>query len=469
MGSVSHPGLNNRHTQAKSMHYPYFGSESPISNHTRHAVPGIVRVMPSAVAKTTPKSIPNPLTHEEQAMCERVAARLHADLSVLVGQLPESARNGSGMSKHLDIVRNTTQRVAHALRDPSPSIQTLVKLPGTKGLEQLLATMREAGLKPQSIELAQIAVSQFEQLISNLAGSHTKLINRINAPGTTSSDSTLGSIEQRRAVFESAIGVTGRSAQTSISLYAFRRSPENPEVLQRALASGLIQTTVMPGGMPVVIRAGDTLQWDDPENRSFDLLDDSKPEGNTPQALLKEFTTHPLPTVSSQGRSDNLIQVIDPADLDGPQTIDVITAMRSNHPFSDPQTGKMTLDEVWSLVNCPTAQLVFDIYLHRELERLVRPAIDAQLWYPNLSSPGGQRWITRYPSPPRLELLGEGISRAQTKLHPRHGELTGLFFDRLGWDPSEYVGFRCEVIYPVWRAGYCMSFLPTDAQTQYDD
>lgn len=449
------------------MNHPYFGPQTPISNHTRVPAQGIVRVMPDVSLQTKPKSIPKPLSSDEHALCERVAARLHADLAALVQQLPESAQSGSGMAKHLDIVRNTTQRVVHALRDQTPSVQTLVKLPGTKGLEQLLSAMQAAGLTKNTIELAQIAVAQFEQLITTLAGSHTKLIARINAPGTIDTETPLGAQDQRRALFESAIAVTGRSAQTAISLYAFRRSPENPEVLQRALASGLQQTTIVPGGMPVVIRAGDTLQWDDPGNRSFDLLDDSKPEGNTPQALIKEFTTHPLPTVSSQGSADNLVQVIDPAQLDGPQTLDVITAARSNHPFTDPQTGRMTLDEVWSLVNCPTAQLIFDVYLHRELERLVRPAIDAQLWYPNLSSPGGQRWITRYPSPPRLELLGEGIARAQTKLHPRHAELTNLFFDRLGWDPSEYVGFRCEVIYPVWRAGYCMSF--QSAEPQHDE
>jgi hypothetical protein len=426
----------------------------------------MVRVMPDAAVTPKSRSIPKPLTSDERALCERVASRLHADLGSLVAQLPESAQSGSGMAKHLGIVRNTTQRVAHALRDQSPSTQTLVKLPGVKGLEQMIEAMQSAGVTKQTTELAQVAVGQFEQLINTLAGSHTKLAARINAPDSADTQHSLGSIEQREALFKSAIGVTGRSAQTAISLYAFRRSPENAGVLQRALASGLLQTTIVPGGMPVVIRAGDTLQWDDPENRSFDLLDDSKPEGNTPQALIKEFTTHPLPTVSSQGRADNLVQVIDPAELDGPQTLDVITAARSNHPFTDPQTGGMTLDEVWSLVNCPTAQLIFDVYLHRDLERMVRPAIDAQLWYPNLSSPGGQRWITRYPSPPRLELLGEGVTRAQTKLHPRHGELTRLFFDRPGWDPGEYVGFRCEVIYPIWRAGYCMNFQPVQSADQ---
>ncbi len=436
------------------------GKQSLISGHTPIAPEVKVRVMPGTAINMRTKSPPKPLSADERALCDRVATRLHAHLGALVEQLPEAAQTGSGMAKHLDIVRNTTQRVMHALKDQSPNSQTLVRLPGTKGLEQMLKAMKGAGLEPESIELAQVAVDQFDQLIDTLAGSHTKLVARIEAAGTIDAESSLGSIEARRALFQSAIGVTGRSAQTGVSLYAFRRSPENPEVLQRALASGLIQTTIIPGGMPIVIRAGDTLKWDDPSNRSFDLLDDSQPKGNTPQALLKEFTTHPLPTVSSQGSADNLVQVIDPATLDGPQTLDVITAARSNHPFTDPQTGKVTLDEVWSLVNCPTAQLIFDVYLHRDMERMLRPAIDSQLWYPNLSSPGGQRWITRYPSPPRLELLGEGIGRAQTKAHPRHAELTRHFFDRLGWDPTQFVGFRCEVLYPIWRAGYCMSFQP---------
>lgn len=401
-------------------------------------------------------------------MCDRVADRLHADLSHLVSLLPNAAQNGSGMSKHLDLVRNTCQRVIHAIRDQSPSAQTLVKLPGVKGLEQMLVAMRKAELPIESIELAAIAVSQFDQLINSLAGSHTKLANRINAVGTIDAESTLGSVESREALFHAAINITGRSAATSISLYAFRQSPENPDVLQRAIASGLLQTTVVPGGMPVVIRAGDTLQWDDPDNRTLDYLDDSKPMGNTPDALLKEFTTHPLPTVSSQGSADNLVQVIDPANFTGPQTLDVITAARSNHPFRDPKTDELTLDEVWSLVNCPCARLLFDIYLHRDLERMVRPKIDSQLWYPNLSSPGGQRWITRYPSPPRLELLGEGIAHASTGSHPRHSELTATLFDRVGWDASEFVGFRCEVAFPIWRAGYCMSFHPVDLESATD-
>lgn len=399
-----------------------------------------------------------PLSADESALCERVAGRLHADLGRLVGQLPLPAQSGSGMSRHLDVVRNTTQRVAHALRDVSASVQTLVKLPGVKGLEQLLEAMGKAGLDTGDIELAQVAVRQFDQLIETLAGSHAKLIGRITSASDGEPMTALAAREARQMLFESAVGVTGRRAEASISLYAFRRSIGNPEMLQRAIASGLLQTTVMPGGMPVVIRVGDTIEWDDPEKRSVRLLDDSTPHGRTPEALLRAFTTHPLPTVSTQGRADNMVQIIDPAGLDGPQTLDVITGARSDHPFIDPRTGRLNLDEVWSLVNCPCRRLLFDVYLHRDIERLVRPRVEALMWYPNLSSPGGQKWLTRFPSQPRLELLGEGIGNARAASHARHPELTRTLFDRVGWNPGEFVGFRCEVEYPIWRAGYCMTF-----------
>ncbi|MDX2118282.1 MAG: hypothetical protein SFY96_08890 [Planctomycetota bacterium] len=28
----------------------------------------------------------------------------------------------------------------------------------------------------------------------------------------------------------------------------------------------------------------------------------------------------------------------------------------------------------------------------------------------------------------------------------------------MAWEPTQFVGFRCEVTYPVWRAGYAIFF-----------
>lgn len=407
----------------------------------------------------TSKRHVEPLDAESLARCERVAARLHADLSDLIAKLPEAARGGSGMSRELGVVRNTCQRVAHALQDDQASLDTLVKLPGVKGLDQLLDAMRSHGLEARSIDTGRAAVRQFEDVIQSCAGSHSKLCDRIKRSSAPESEFKLGSLEARRALFETAVGVTGRSAQTTISLYAFKGEPGDPGLLQRAVASGLIQTTVVPGGMPVVLTNGDTLAWLDDESEHLMNLDDTETRGATPQALMREFTSEPLPTVTSRGRSDALLRVIDPSGLDGARTFDVVTAARSNHPFTDPN-GDLVLDEVWSLANCPAARLIFDVYLHETLERYFRPILDAQQWYPNLSAPGGDRWVLRYPSVPKLEMLGRGLDHAASTGYARHQELTGALFKRVGWDPSEFYGLRCEVQYPIWRAGYCMSFKP---------
>jgi hypothetical protein len=187
------------------------------------------------------------------------------------------------------------------------------------------------------------------------------------------------------------------------------------------------------------------------------LLDDGPAAGLTQSALLAPFTTHPLPTVTSRGSKGKLVQVIDPSSLDHEIEIEVMLGERSMHPMFD-ESGRPTLDEVWTLVNAPTRQLLLDVYIDERLERRFRPSVDAQMWYPNLSSPGDDRWITRFPSQPGLQLLGRGAARAASPAYHRQEELTQFFFGRLGLDPERFVGFRCEVAYPIWRAGYRMAF-----------
>jgi len=435
----------------------------PVTNHpptssaarTFRAPSRIVRVMPSAPA--APRRVPPaPLGEDERNRALRVAERLHADLGRLVGGLPEHARAASGMSRYLGIVRNTCQRVVSALQDLDPTVATLAKLPGVKGLERFVEAARSRGVPGEDVDLAEVAVRQFDSLIADLAGSHAKLTARLGAGDPSAPASRSRAAERARAdLFAAAANVTGRSCDVAISMYIFRT--EHDAVL-RALASGLIGATVLPGGMPVVLSAGDTLRWDEDESRRPRTLGAEQIKGRTSESLLTPFTTHPLPTVSGRGEPGSLLQVIDPSTLDGPERFDVVTALQSDNPRIDPETGKPTFDEIWNLVNCPAKHLIFDVYVHREMDREFRPSIDAQLWYPNLGSPGGDRWISRFPDQPRLELLGPGIERAFTPTYPRSLELAAYFFDRLGLDPVEFVGYRCETSYPIWRAGYCMRF-----------
>lgn len=422
---------------------------------------GKVHVMPGVTATI---SGARPLTGEEEARAKRTAQRLHADLARLIDALPERARAGaSAMARHLGIVRNTCQRTLSALQDERPSLDTLAKLPGVKGLEQLLGAIEERGGEREALDLARAAVRAFDDLIRAYAGSHTKLIARLSAAPERAHDDALAHERARARLVEAASAVTGRGVALSINVSIFWTSPaqgEHDQTLHRLSIVGLIGNTITPGGMPVVLTAGDTLDWCRPEDRSESFLEDAPLRGATPQALLAPFTSEPLPAVTTRGEANNLTQVIDPAQLDAPETFDIVTARRSGHPVMD-DSGGHTLSEVWVLNNAPAQHLLFDVYLHREMERTYRPAIDALLWNPNLSIPGGDRWIARFPSQPRLELLGPGLDRADTACYPRQRELLDFTLRRAGLDPSQFVGFRCELTYPIWRAGYLMSFEPT--------
>ena len=398
----------------------------------------------------------SPLSSEQLARAERLAARLQAELRAIVGSFPAHARGASGMARHIGVVRNTCQRVVSVLQESSPSAQTLVSLPGVRGLEQFLEGAERAGAEASQVELARAAVLEFERFIKENAGSQSKLGERLSAPGAGAGEDGLCGLAARASLYQSAVHVTGRSCQVAISIEAYRPTPGDDASIERAVVNGMIQTSVTPGGMPASILAGDTLDPDQEPQPDPVSLDNEPTRGAAPSTILSAFSTTPLPLVTTRGSGSQLIQVVDPERVAPGALFDIVTARRFVHPSANPD-GSPALDSVWSLVNCPSQRLLFDVYFHRDMERRFRPAVEAQLWYPNLESPAGARWLTRFPAQPKLQLLGVGIGAAASPFYPRHAELTAHLFERMGWEPGEMVGFRCEVEYPIWRAGYCMN------------
>lgn len=426
----------------------------------------LVQTMPNlTLSQSSSKSV-QPLSAEEAERAEQVAARLVAALATLVGTLPEQARGASGMARHLSVVRNSCQRVVSALAEASVTPGILARLPGVKGLEQLIEGFEAAGADEADIAAAQSAIEQFERLIRDIARSQSRLAARLAASPLADGERTVSqgwnSEKARRDLFATAVGVTGRQCNVNLSIYAFRLHPDDPARLERVLASGQIGQLARPDAIPFAFSAGDTHgEHDGGKRQVFSSLDQTPAHGHTPNAVLDEFSTDPLPVVTSRGSEGRVVQMID-ASTSGGEPVDLVIANRSVHPAIVPETGKPSLDSVWTLINYPARRLILDIYLHKSMERHFRPSTEAQLWGPNLDIHPADRWITRFADGPRLELLGAGLSNASTDGYARHADLTEHLFDQVGWNGRDFVGFRCEVVYPIWRAGYCMLFTPVD-------
>jgi len=400
------------------------------------------------------------LSPDEWARAERVAERLHADLRRLVGGLPEHARGASAMARQLSVLRATCQRVVSAVNEPSPTPLMLTRLPGIQGLEQFLEGVAQAGVDAADVENARASVQLFDQLLRELGGSQSKLAERLSSVARPQQQRTGEAQEQsRQELFHAAARLVGRQCDVSLSVYAFRVAPDDAGDLEWAMGKGSIGHVMWPGAMPLLLAAGETLaDTDEASDRSVTLLDMGRARGRTPEAVMREFTTQPLPAVTTRGSGRTVLQIVDPKGVDDGRPIDIVTAVRGRDPMFSPTTGKPTLDAVWTLVNAPTRHMVLDVYLHRDMERLYRPSLDVQMWNPGLNAPQADRWATRFPGGPRLQLLGAGVEGAETEAYARHVELTRALFARVGWDADEFVGFRCEVAFPIWRAGYCMDF-----------
>ncbi len=397
---------------------------------------------------------PRPLSKTQLHQAGQVAVDLLRAFRDVVARLPESARGASGMSRHLGVARTTCQRLVGTLRETDVTASTLIEVPGVQGLRQLLDAIQQAHGESEEVHEARQQVAAFDRLIRDWVGSQTKLRERLEAQSNRYDPEKGISEAARQRLFEAAVSVTGRECDLLLSINIFRPKEGDADQLECAAAYGLIGNVVHSAGMPICHTMGRV------HSASIASSGYTTLERET-HAILPEFCSTPQPVLKTHPvEKDAILYVLDHERYEDDEVLDVVFASRMADPMIDPATGQYSLDAVWTLVNCPCRYQILDVYIHRDMERLFRPNVDAQLWNPKLNPPADYRWATRIPIHPQLQLLGEGLDRAACPAYPRHAELAQHLFGALHWQAGEFIGFRCEMAYPVWRSGVCMTFAP---------
>ena len=396
-----------------------------------------------------------PLQPEERGQADRVARRLHGSLRALMGALPQEARNASGMARVLGVDRTTCQRMVHAVRSAYVGPDLLSNLPGVKGLLQLTEAAKSSGLADEDVTAkADAAITQFDNLITKLAGSQTKLARRLEAsryitPPQAAASDTAG---HRRQMFESAAALTGRYSDSWVAAYIYHPT-ENPlETINVSRAYGLIGHHASADAVPLCFS-----NFSDGKNNEKAPKPGLIGPGELPTApgILGEFSSNPSPLVSTTRPGEFMVQAID-IESNGNHQIDLMFAATGK--IAHPDTQPINIEEVWALVNFPVRRLVLDAYLHQDYARASIPSLATHLWRPDFASQTSDRWQTRFADGPKLQVLGPGLDGASTQSYRRQPELTRLMFERCGLNPEQFVGYRCEIEYPIWRTGYCISF-----------
>lgn len=406
-----------------------------------------------------------------------VGERLRAELAGVISALPPDARAVSAMTRHLGIDRSICQRVVSAATFKGPGRAVLGRVPGVAGLMSFVRAARRKGVDAGWVSGAEVAAARFADLLRELNLSQAGLVRgmamaeggpraEVSLTGPLHSSGPATATSRRQRLMVDAADLTGTATDLNIVMAAYRPSPADPRRLEGGYVRGFIGYRARADGMPLVVAWGSATV---DAARELRAIDGSAALGHAPQALLADYCSRPLPTITGRDNAGGRVFVIDPgaagaaggagASVGGTTaTADVVIASRSPNSMPHPMVDDPPMIEVWGQTQVPGRNVLLDVWLHESLARQGVPSVGEYLATPAIASGKGRDWTRRLPGSPRLQLLGRGVAQSHSVLYERHAALCADFFRALGWDESEMVGFRCEHTAPVFGSALCVAF-----------
>jgi hypothetical protein len=394
-----------------------------------------------------------PLNQHERERATQVAARLSSAWQDWLDAFPPSDRSASGLSRVLNVDRTTCQRLVYALRSGFDGPALLGRLPGIPGLSRLLDASA-GSVDPSLRAAAGQAVDLFATLIDDLAGSQSRLIRRLDASGESASPLRPASrngdeAPDRQHLFEAAAKLTGRWSDLWTAIYIYVPDAERT-TLRVPRVYGLLGHRATPEAVPLIVQ-----NFSSTTDRGA-AAPTSASQSDQQQAIIQPFSSDPNAFVRDSRTNAMIVQHVDTEPGQPGRPVDLMLASSLEMPHPRLRTPK--LENLWALIHFPARAMLVDAYMPVSEARGALPSVGVHLWGPDHDMQAAPSWRTRFPQSPKIQLIGRGLDGVESPLHARHRELTMLAFQRVGVDPDAYVGYRLAINYPIWRAGYCLSF-----------
>jgi hypothetical protein len=404
-----------------------------------------------------------PFADEERARLERAVARLAHELGRAIATLGEDARP-QRLARATKLGMATVHRVlALAKTARGEELAALEGAPGADALEAFAAALGKSSLPRKLAGELDLAIAQYRKALRELGGSKTVVLGRTRA--TTAGAAVDPDARERRdraireRMFSDAAELLGRHTETRLDIMMFRPSGKGGDLLDFAQVRGLIGHRGRADGLPTSVDLLGRARMPDGEPDPALLTLDGAPAGaKLSSALLAEFSTDPPPIVLSQGLGARVRNVVDPAFVEGGAAVDFVVGFQRRGALLHPRLEDTPTLEVGALHRDPMRNLIIDVYLERSVAHGAIADLAVYVWSPTLEASLADHWTERLTTGHTLQVLGAPGARARTRAYPRHDELTAHAFKRLGWSPTDFVGWRAEIEYPLWGGAYFVTF-----------
>lgn len=387
-----------------------------------------------------------------------VLSELQTALLGLIAGLPAAVRTAADLQRVLGIDSKLASQAVKVAFAREPLAAGGVVPPRTS-MGRLLNAAAARGVPEAALNRVRAAFDHFESLVQRHAGDRARF--EIMAANWSPAERERLDLASREAAFDAMVHLRGMMIETYISTY-FLQPNEDDSLLDSArVRSQLGLVCFRPSAR---FFSTDHNFGSQPTNET---TLDGGPIVDPGSTILEPFCTQPLPRYVSRLEGPTRHYWLENEDIGRHAAADMVSArVRRGLSSRYAEPGGRVVSGAALVPEEPVRRLVFDVLVRPDTYRDVPPRALAY-------ETAGRGIVSRFDQPdrehnrmewiPPIRSLGRGIENFHLPGVPRYVEMLHYACDKLGWDGSQFIGYRCEVDYPVYSWQIMIGFDLFDA------
>lgn len=330
-----------------------------------------------------------------------------------------------------------------------------------------LKAARKAGIQETTVEAAERATHEFEELVNKHADDRTTFDSMVSAL-VDDEDAAQITFQHRRATFRGQRHLFGLEVRVQMKCLFVQPSERDPRLLDLANVTGFVSLRrLRPTRAPIVLSPAYTMNDDGTlrDVRREPLISTADQAAGV--ALLREFCSEPtlqLRTVpGAPGRVYGELAGL------GVGKTAAVTCVEGHLNRAAVPRYREPGNEVGAHlaeIRIPCETLLLDLVIREDTCGAITPSAMASADHLAEVQPPGTYapWQHLEPLEP-VAYLGRGASALYATDYPRYPELGRYVFERLGWDGERFDVYRCRIQYPVLPSTVALFFdLPEQSE-----
>ena len=385
-----------------------------------------------------------------------VGRDLSEGMTGVIDAIPGGPHGPQSLARALEVDKVLTSRLLKATRAMDP-MAIVHHVPGPDPLRRFLRSAAGKGVSQDLVTVATEAVDEFEQLIRQEAGDRSSLDAIISAwlPEVRRDFE----LRRKQAAFRAMSQLKGSMVETNLATVLLHPSSDGTHI-DIVWIIGLLGLTRLRPGVSVKMATRRMAQEDSP--RAPVSLGGKLIRG-VEDARLDEFCAAPPAELEVDRVGEVLHYTLAGRDFGPRSAVDIVLVevnMSEMARYVPAELGRK--GNVFAEISSPAKGLVFDVLVHKD----VYPGEDPQLLIYDTAFDGvadindPTRDVDRMDMIESVQLLGRGTAKWRNTRVASYVEMLREVYSRLGWDDSEFRGFRCAIDYPVYGSQVAMAFKP---------